>query len=313
MKIRLVSVTVLFLLLVACSPSVATPNEAATIQPTPKPTPTLYPTSTKIKPLSPFEIASVVFSDLTIETQRLNSSDGRCTWDRLLASSLKESANLKYDNQLYVRLSVRCILGDEYKEVNWVLVDEWKLQGLGYSLPSLLGWSVDGNYLYLDDEIIPDGCQPIGGWQENFRKMDLETGNITFLFHEMLSGAVLSPDTTRIVYYDMQNKDVRVYSLASGEVQQAPLILPDSPYLDVGNFTWSPDGGSVLFVMVFGDSCFPTGASILHLDVANGEIKVVLTDERQTYSILEWIEPNRVLIKVGLKQHVLDPNSGILE
>ncbi len=216
--------------------------------------------------LSPIEIASIVFSDLTIETQKLYSPNGRCIWDRLLASSLIETANWKYDNQFYVRLSVACVLGDEFKEVNWILVDEWKLQGLGYSIPALLGWSADGGKLYFHDEIIPDGCALIGGFQENFRQVDLETGNITLLFPELRSGAALSPDTARLVYYDIQNKDVAVYTFASGEVQHTPLTFPDPPvYWAVGNFTWSPDGQSVLFVMVYGDPCNPSGASIQKL------------------------------------------------
>jgi hypothetical protein len=316
MKYFFVLLSIIAFILAGCSPAGPASTPSAATQTAPELTATPLPTATKLKPsstLSPNEIASIVFSDLTIETQKLYSPNGRCTWGRLLAWSMKETVNWKYDNQFYVRLSVACILGDEYKEVNWILVDEWKLQGLGYSIPTVLGWSADGGKLYFHDEIIPDGCRPIGGFQENFRQVDLETGNITLLFPELRRGAVLSPDTTRLVYYDMQNKDVAVYTFASGEVQHTPLTFPDPPvYWAVGDFTWSPDGQSVLFVMVYGDACNPNGASIQKLDVSRGDIRMKWVSTVQTASIVEWVDPTRVVISIGQEQHLLDPISGIL-
>lgn len=316
MKIRFYILTIFTFLLVACNPIEPAPDLEVPTEPAMAAIATLHPTATKPKPsstLSPNEIASTVFSDLTIESQKLYSPDGRCTWDRLLASSMKETANWKYDNQFYVRLSIACILGDEYKEVNWILVDEWKLQGLGYSIPAVLGWSADGGKLYFHDEIIPDGCALVGGYQENFRQVDMETGNITLLFPELRSGATLSPDSTRLVYYDMQNKDVAVYTFASGEAQHTLLTFPDPPvYWAVGNFTWSPDGQSVLFVMVYGDACNPSGASIQKLDVARGDIRMKWVSTVRTASIIEWIDPLRVVIIIGQEHHLLDPVTGIL-
>jgi hypothetical protein len=308
--------TMIAFVLAGCSPVEPASDLVNTTNPPPASTAILRPTYTKPNPvptLNSNEIASSVFSDLKVKTQILNSPNGRCSWDRLIASSIGETAVEKYDNLFYVRLSLNCILGDEYEEVNWVLVDEWKPQGLGYSIPAVLGWSADGSKLYFYDEIISDGCAPIDGFQENFRQVNLDSGNITMLFTEMRSGASLSSDTTRLVYYDMQNKDVGVYTFASGEVQHTPLTLPDPPvYWSVGDFTWSPDGQSVLFVMVVGDACNPNGASIQQLDVARGEIKIKWISTVQTASIIEWVDPNRVVITIGQEQHLLDPISGAL-
>jgi len=313
MKNCLVLLPFCIFILTACSPAEPT---AATTQPTLEPIATILPTATKPNPsptLSVNEIAANVFSDLTVETQKLYSPNGRCAWDRLQASSLTESATRKYDNQFYIRVSLACVLGDEFKEVNWVLLDEWKSQGLGYSIPTVLGWSADGKKLYFHDEIIPDGCQPIGGWQENFRQVDLETGNITLLFPELRSGASLSPDTTRLVYHDIQNKDVGVYTFANGKVQHIPLAFPAPPaYWEVGNFTWSPDRQSVLFVMVYGDACNPSGASIQKLDIAKGEIRMKWISTVKTASIVEWVDPLRAVITIGQEQHLMDPVSGNL-
>ena len=300
--------------LVACNPTTNSPDIATTTELTTKSTPTFYPTATKPKPLSPKEIASGVFSDLTIEKQNLYSPDGRCSWERLQAWALNESVQQKYDNQFFIRATVHCVRGEFYEEVNWVLVNEWKEQGLGYSIPSLLGWSADGNYLYFYDEIIPDGCQPIGGFQDNLRQVELDTGNIRSILLKMGSGVSLSPDTTRLVYYDEQKADVGLFDLVSGEMTHIPFTIPDKGvYWWVGDFTWSPDGQSVVFVIVLGDPCYSTGASILWLDIEKDEIKVLLTNKGQTYSILEWVEPDRVLISVGMEQRWLDPISGALK
>lgn len=315
---KLLFLLILFTLtLPGCNPF--EPNaDLATASPTdPQASASPFPTYTKPAPaptLSTIELASSVFADLTIETQRLLSPDGRCTWDRLIASSIKESAIQKYDNQFYMRVSVSCVLGEENKEVNWLPVDGWAGQGLGYSIPALLGWSADGMRMYFYDQIIADGCQPIGGWQENFRQLDLETGNVTLLLREMRSGTSLSADTTRLVYYDMQNKDVGIYNLVSGEVQHLALAVPEqSMNWAVGEFTWSPDGQSVLFVMLVGDACNPSGASIQKLDLARGVIQVKWFSTERTASIVEWVDPTRVVITIGKEQHLLDPISGNLD
>jgi len=316
MKNVFVLLTALSFLLAGCNPVEPTSSQPVTTQLTLYPTVSTIPTYTRLAPvptLSANEVASSVFSDLAVETQRFYSPNGRCTWDRLLAYAITDTAIKEYDNQFYVRVSVSCILVEEYKEVNWLPVDGWVGQGLGYSIPALLGWSVDGKRMYYYDQVIPDGCQPVGEWQENFRQLDLETGNVTLLFREMRSGASLSPDSTRLVYYDIGNKDVGVYTLASGVVQHIAFKIPDqSDYWDLGEFTWAPDGQSVLFVMLVGDACNPSGAFIQKVDLTRGEIKVKWFSTERIASIVEWIEPTRVVITIGQEQHLLDPNSGIL-
>jgi len=276
-------------------------------------------TSTVVTPrpiasLSPLEVASAVLSDLTIDTQSLYSPNGRCTWKRLQAWSMTEAAQRKYDGRFFIRAAVSCVRAETNEEVDWLLVNEWKEQGLGYSIPALLGWSADGKYLYFYDNIIPDGCQPLGGFQDNLRQVDLDTGKISALLAGVKSGLPLSPDTSSMVFYDFQKADIGSYDFASGEVQHFP--LPPTGQANerwVGDLTWSPVGQSLLFVVINGNTCFPSGASILHLDLKSGEVKILLTNNEQTLSILEWVAAERVLISVGGKQHTLDPSSGALE
>ncbi|OGN75731.1 MAG: hypothetical protein A2X25_02905 [Chloroflexi bacterium GWB2_49_20] len=266
MKISTVFLTLFTFALVGCNPISPTPDLAATIELPLRSTSTLYPSATIPSPtstLSPFDIASAVFSDLSVEKQTFYSPDGRCAWERLQAWSIKDFARQKYDNQFFIRATVNCVRGEWNEEVNWVLVNEWKEQGLGYSIPDLLGWSADGKFLYFYDSIIPDGCQPIGGFQDNIRQVELDTGIIRSLLLGLKSGVSLSPDATRLVYYDGQKADVGSYDIVSDEVQHIPFTIPDKvDYWWVGDFTWSPDGQIVLFVIIYGDPCYPTGTSI---------------------------------------------------
>jgi len=281
-----------------------TPTTASSSTVTPRPTASL----------SPLEVASAVLSDLAIETQSLYSPDGRCTWHRLQAWSMTEAAQRKYEHRFFISATVTCVRAETNEKVNWLLVDEWKEQGLGYSIPALLGWSADGNYLYFYDNIIPDGCQPLGGFQDNLRQVDLDTGDILSLLMGLKSGYSLSPDTTRLVFYDIQTADIGSYDFASGKVQHFPLAATgQADERWVGDLTWSPDGRSLLFVVIYGDPCYPGGASILHLDPQSGQVKILLTTEGQILSIIDWVASERVLISVGGEQHALDPSSGVLE
>jgi hypothetical protein len=309
-KLKLFALLILSVFLAACSRNLAptfTPTTSKLLVST---EPTARPSSTP----SPLDLAATVFSDLSIDNQRLYSQDGRCTWDRLQAWPHEEASQQKYEGNFYIRATLTCIRGEENKEVNWVLVDEWKQAGLGYSIPALMGWSVDGNYLYFYNNIIPDGCQPLGGFQDNLRRVDLDSGNVHPILTGSFSGLSLSPDTTRLVYYDIQEADVGLFDTSSDEVQNIPFTTPGQmDYRWVGNFTWSPDGQSLLFVTIYGDACFPTGASLQSMDIGSTEIRILFTTKEQTISILDWTEPDRVQISVGPDLHWMDPISGALD
>lgn len=313
MKLTLYLLILLALFLAACqqgrptlSPSVTlSPAETSTELP-PSPTPT------RIRPspaptLSPLDIAFSVLTELSIDKTRENSPNGRCVWERLLASSTSEAAQRKYDHQFFTYVKVTC-------EEEWILVQEWKEQNLGYSIPELLGWSVDGKYVYFYEAVIPDGCQPLGGFQQNLRQVELATGNIRPIPLTWTGGITLSPDATKLVYYDRERVAVGVYHLVSREEQRIPFELPEQiEYWYAGNFTWSADGQSALFIINYGDACFPTGSSIRRVDIQNNEVSTVVDTIGQTLLIVEWTDPARVLISREGEELWLDPFSGSLE
>lgn len=313
MKLSSYTLPFLAVFLVACqqvSPTLGSSLTRSPVETSTKAPPT--PTPTRISPsltptLSPLYIASSVLTELSIAKTREFSPNGHCLWEQLLAFSTSEATARKYDNQFFTYVKVTC-------EQEWVLVEEWKEQNLGYSIPELLGWSVDGAYVYFYDAVIPDGCQPLGGFQQNLRQVELATGAIRAIPLTWRGGMALSPDSTRLVYYEQESMEVGVYNLVSEEDQRIHFELPKQmEYWYAGNFTWSPDGQSALFVIRYGDPCFPTGSSIRRVDIQMNNVSTLVDNNDPTLFIVEWTNPDRVLISSEGQKLWLGPLSGSLE
>jgi hypothetical protein len=289
-------------------PATKTPIPSQTIIP-----PTKLPTYTLPPPLptiSPLDIARTILTELSIEeTNDYSPPNGFCKWQRIIAWPISEAAQLKYNNQYYTYVTLNCGGLDK----PWVLVDKWTEAGLGYPLTSLLSWSVDGQYLYFYDQIIPDGCQPIGGFQQDLRQADLKTRAIQSFPITWTGGMTISPDSSKVIYYDRQVVDVGIYDLSEQQEQRISFDIP--PGLEswfAGDFTWSPDGKSAIFIIEYGDGCFPSGASLRRVDPQANKIMTLLERENTDLSIIGWNEPNKVLISIDHEQQLLDPITGIL-
>jgi hypothetical protein len=192
-------------------------------------------------------------------------------------------------------------------------VDKWGEAGLGYPLPDLLGWSADGKYAYFYNSIIPDGCQPIGGFQQDLRQVDLTMGNIRSIPISWTGGMALSPDSTKVIYYDRQKAEVGIYDLAIQEEQRIPFELPKGMEdWFAGDFTWSPDGQMAVFIIRYGDACGPSGDYLRLVDLQMYNVRTLLKKENQSISIVEWTEKDRVLITIEGEKWWLDPASGSL-
>jgi hypothetical protein len=277
-------------------------------------TPTFTP-----KPLtptfSPQEIAGTVLTDLSIDEMDAFSPDGMCEWKRLMAFPVTELAVNNYAGQYFTYVTVTCA-----NQAPLVLVNEWKDWGLGYPQTSLLGWSADGGYAYYDDAIIPDGCQPPGGFQGNVRRVNLGDGKIEPIPITLTGGLTLSPDTTKMIFYDRETAEVGVFDFVTGKEQRMPFEIPEGvSNWFAGEFTWSPDGNNAVFLIQYGDACFPSGSSIRRIDLegipAQSEsdwVTTLLEKEDGLISILEWSQLDRILISVDNIEWWLDPWSGNL-
>jgi len=315
----------LALLIAACHPAVSTftptftEDITATLPATLAPTVTATrppPTATVVKllatpTLSPLDVAGQVLTELSIEKETKYSPDrGIKEWQRLMAFPTTESAARKYGSQFFTYVT----LSNAFPEQKtWVLVEKWQEWGFGYPIPELLGWSADNQSLYFYDAHIPDGCQPIGGFQQDLIQVELASGGIHPIPISWTGGMTLSPDTTKMIYYDYPTVEVGIYDTVAHRQQRIPFELPaglESWY--AGDFTWSPNGGSALFVIEYGDACFPTGASLRRVDPQANKVTTLLEREKQYLSILSWSEPDKVLISIDKVQQVLDPLTGKL-
>ena len=323
MKYNFFAFILFALLIAACHPPVSTSTPTFTPNDTVTPTATLAPTGTATQPpptatvvkiqstptSSPLDIAGNILTELSIDEKHAYSPNGYCEWKRLLAWPITEVAQMKYSNQYFTYVTVNCANQDK----PWVLEEKWTEAGLGYPLSSLLGWSADSKYAYIYDEIIPDGCQPLGGFQQDLVQVELATGGIHPIPISWTGGMALSPDNTKMIYYDYPTVEVGLYDTVEHQQQRIPIELPaglESWF--AGDFTWSPDGKSALFVIEYGDACFPTGASVRRVYPLIDKVTTLVDVEKQFVSILSWTEPDKVLVSIDNVQQVLDPVTGKL-
>jgi hypothetical protein len=264
-------------------------------------TPTLTP-PTLTPTYGSQEIAQQVLMELTIDIEEKYSPDrGIGEWVRLIANPSERTVG-KYNNQFYTFLTLH------NGEMAYVLENNWQEMQIGYSMPDLLGWSVDNRYLYFYDSIIPDGPQPLGGFQQDLRKVDRNTGAIQPIPIIWTGGMALSPDTTKVIYYDQQAIEVGVYDLDEGKEQRIPFELPAG--LDIwyaGNFTWSPDGQYALFLIHYGNPATSTDLSLRRVNLVSNQIATL---QEGDISILDWKDTNRVLITRDNIDYWLNPMTG---
>ncbi|RPI83628.1 MAG: hypothetical protein EHM41_15465 [Chloroflexi bacterium] len=316
----------ILLLVTACQPEQPVSSQTAlptstfapseTIPPSETPTgpPTVTPTRVRPTPTPTpdvFEFATSILTEFYITTERsFSPGPASCNWSRLMAHPRSEAANLKFNGQFFTYVTLNCFRPGEIDE-DWVLMEEWQEGGLGYPMPNLLGWSADGKFMYFYDLIIPDGCSPPGGFQRDLRQVDLMTGEIRPIPIELTGGLSLSPDTSRVSYYRWEEREVGVYTFASGEEQRFPFDIPDNMSdWYAGDFTWSPEGESVLFVIQYGDTCFPTGSSIHRVDISTGEVITLVEEDGRLVDIVEWSQPERALITINGEEWWLDTETG---
>lgn len=291
------------------APSLWLPTPTPTENP---PTPTLTPAVTRKAPTSTplpsrLEVASEIFAELDIFTERRSAPDGQCYWEQLTAYP-RDRFMMKYEGKFFVYAAITCFVSEELRIE---LVNQWTEMGLGYAIPVFLGWSTDQKKAYFYDAIIPDGCQPLGGFQRDLRQVDLRSGDIQLLALQWTGGLTLSPDATQVVYYDYEKAEVGLYDLLQKEELRIPIPVPPSVEgWYAGNFIWSPDGLNILFLVQYGDPCFPVGISIRKIDRISQKMIDLGEIKDQAVSLVEWSEPQRVQVIRGGELRYLDPNSG---
>jgi len=207
-------------------------------------------------------------------------------------------------DQMYTGLTIRRADG----KVEWKVVDEWGMIGLGWSYPQPVRWSKDGRSLYYTYELVPDGglVFPI---ELGLYKVDLKSGRVTELFSRKQDFAwfSLSPDEKTVAYIkdrDSERKPLSVVSLVLRDLdsgkERAVVIGPRDPRRLVAQIIWSPDGKSLAITLSIGaydvveDGEF---TSILLVDTVSLAVKPIVLEDKRYLVAGEWVGNDRLLLR----------------
>lgn len=174
--------------------------------------------------------------------------------------------------------------------VEWVVIDKWTEDGLGFPWPAVAHWSHDGRSMYVADYAFGDGC-PVFHSISAVREIDLETGQVTDIIPYAGSALAFSSDETQLAYGTFTVRD-----LITGLERYIP-IEPTS-LSDVGEIVWSPDGRAVMLTVLASELCAnELRFSIVRVEADTlAQTTLVNADARQFF-VVEWPASNRVVLR----------------
>ena len=283
------------LALTACAtppPSTAVPPQATA--------PTLRATSVATTPVP---TPNAVHMD--IATSSATSPDGQWVAETTVATP-------RSGDSYYTNLTVTDTAGTS----GWVMIDSWAPYGLGYTVPRPFHWSNDGNYLYVTNEPVPDGCTLFVNGSD-LQRVDLSNGQVTRIVEPVGLWLSLSPDETKLAYLSWEgDRPLVVRDLASGAENAIKLPAGGDANWQAGNVVWSPDGDS-LVVTIANAPCsggWARSTSIVQVNLSTLEAKPVIEDDDRLLVTAEWPEPSTIVLQdQNGKQVKMNAETGQIE
>jgi hypothetical protein len=157
-------------------------------------------------------------------------------------------------------------------------------------LPTPLGWSADGRFLYFTN--VPYG---IGGYilfrgGPDLQQVDLTTGVMTEILPNMgcLCPMSLSPDGSTVAYVGgLEPLELVLHEVVTGAERRAPL---EAGYRQAGSIVWSPDGELLMLTMAIGnfEQQEKEAFSVVRLDVATLAQTVLIRDDALLLETIVW-------------------------
>jgi hypothetical protein len=186
-----------------------------------------------------------------------------------------------------------------------VVVEEERGYGLGYEPITFIQWSADGTAFYYSDTPSPDGCAPFLLWH-NLYRVTLADGESTAIGPDLFSAMALSPNEQHLVYLNGQSLVIRDLPAGNEINYQLP---PYEESGQVGNFLWSPDSQSVLF-LVAEQPCDPDQrrTTIYRYDLPTATLGVVLRDSPELFVLRSWDTADSVTLYQSRTDEVLTLN-----
>jgi hypothetical protein len=122
---------------------------------------------------------------------------------------------------------------------------------LGWTWPSVLQWSQDGQALYYTNIPVPDGCALFVNGSDLWR-VDLPTGQVTPLAPVLSVSIALSPGAETLAYIDGRDApELVLRDLATGAERRVRVAAAGQ---QAGDIRWSPDG-TMLEIKVANEPC----------------------------------------------------------
>ena len=284
-------VWLLFWLLGACTPTVApvevtrgvetavsppTPAALASIAPTAVPaslTATALPIPTRTPSATPTPVVGVPTP--TPEA----APDVQILWTATSPSGAW-SATTSYEvPEGLGQFQTRFWLTNEASGVTWLLLDELRPLGMGYTTPKVLGWEGAADAataVYFTEAGQADG----GGifeYHHGLWRGSLLDGNVTELVPEDTADVAVTGDggagkTAVSAFYD--RSELLIYDLATEVVQTVPL---PAPFDLIGGLVWSPSGEQLAVTLVVDP--FDGRHTIVHYRRADWQPTILLADD----------------------------------
>jgi hypothetical protein len=196
------------------------------------------------------------------------------------------------------------------EDVVWTVLDEWVPFGLGYTLPTPVRWSADGQCFYYTNRPVPDGCAPFANGSD-LQRVDLSDGSATELVPSVGLSLGLSPDAGTLAYFGYGGRGLVLRDIASGEERETGFTPAENAH--AGAIVWSPDGSALAFTVAY-DFCGPPEArthSILRMEAATGATTTLIESSSTLYTTAGWTAARQVwLVDREGRFWSLDPVTG---
>ena len=274
----------------------ASPTEPSMTKPPPVPSPTTAPTilPSDTPAASPTASGPTPTPDLGSyqrEASQSLSPDGR--WAARVVVSYPLGPDGAAFGDTYHTL-VRVV--DRQESTERTVVDAWSNYGLGLTTPAVLGWSGDGQSLYLADSGVPDGCG--APFTEYLRRVDLATGSETPIEVRLGMAPTLSPDGSTLA--SVTETGLTLVDLGTQAETSLPFVEPSGDWW-VNRIIWSPAGEALLFSVSHNPCGSPEQASgSLVLVNRAGETSQTLVEQDPRQLVpLSW--PLDDLVQLGDK------------
>ena len=281
-------VWLLFWLLGACTPTVApvevtrgvetavsppTPAALASIAPTAVPaslTATALPIPTRTPSATPTPVVGVPTP--TPEA----APDVQILWTATLPSGAW-SATTSYEvPEGLGQFQTRFWLTNEASGAAWLLLDELRPLGMGYTTPKVIGWEAGETAVYFTEAGQADG----GGifeYHHGLWRGSLLDGSVTELVPEdtadvAVTGGSSEAATAVSAFYD--RPELLISDLATSAVQSAPLLVP---FDLIGGLVWSPSGEQLAVTLVVNP--FDSRHTIVYYRRADWQPTILLADD----------------------------------